>query len=110
MVDSDESNPLVSVIIVTYDSRNFVGHCLDSVIGSGYQNVEIIVIDNNSKDGTADHVSTEYPKVVLIRNTINMRFAKGINVAITKSHRKLVFLLNPDASARALPHQASRSL
>ena len=97
MTDIREFTPLVSVIIVTYNSRSFVEHCLDSVITCGYPSIEVIVVDNNSKDGTADFVGVKYPGVILVRNTTNMRFSNGINIGITKSHGRLIFLLNPDA-------------
>jgi GT2 family glycosyltransferase len=97
LIRADEPNPLVSVIIVTYNSRKFIDKCLDSVLGSGYQSIEVVVVDNNSLDGTAEHIETKYPGVVLVRNASNVRFAIGNNVGIRKSHGSLFFLLNPDA-------------
>jgi glycosyltransferase involved in cell wall biosynthesis len=48
------SNPLVTVIIPTYNRRRWIGECLDSVKAQTYRNVETLVIDDCSTDGTVD--------------------------------------------------------
>jgi GT2 family glycosyltransferase len=97
MTDGQDPKPLVSVIVVTYNSRDYIDQCLDSVMDSAYPNIEIIVVDNNSSVGTDEHVGAKYPAVTLVQNATNMRFAIGANIGIKKSHGELIFLLNPDA-------------
>ena len=47
----------VSIIIVSYNVRSYVSHAIDSILKSDYNNFEIIVVDNNSYDGTSDHLN-----------------------------------------------------
>jgi GT2 family glycosyltransferase len=91
-----ESRPLVSIIIVTYNCVNLIGPCLDSVLISTYPNIEIIVIDNASRDGTPEYVSRRYPNVALIQTGRNLGFGGGNNFGIRKAKGDYILLLNPD--------------
>jgi GT2 family glycosyltransferase len=101
--------PFLSVIIVTYNSRDFIGECLKSVeraiekvkgrdweleTGKGL-GVEIIVVDNASTDGTAEIVR-QFKGVRLICNTQNLGFAAGINRGAKVAQGDWLLLLNPD--------------
>ena len=50
----NESQPLVSIIILNYNAGKLIEECIDSIFHSNYRNYEIIVVDNNSKDDTKD--------------------------------------------------------
>src|SRR5437870_5559522 len=91
-----QSKPLVSVVVVTYDCINFIGPCIDSVLKSTYPNIEIIVIDNGSEDGTPVFVSKMYPNVTLVQTGKNLRYGRGNNIGIRKSRGEYILLLNPD--------------
>jgi hypothetical protein len=94
------AQPLVSVVIVTYNSSKFIVPCIQSVLNSDYPRVETIVVDNDSQDGTADIIHEQFETVVLIKSGTNLRYAAGNNLGIKNSRGELVFLLNPDATIR----------
>ncbi len=87
----------LSVIIVSWNVREKLRENLKAIFQSGGDlNFEVFVVDNNSKDGSADMVRREFPQVTLIANTENLGFAKANNQAIKKSKGKFILLLNPD--------------
>jgi hypothetical protein len=87
----------VSIIIVNYNTRELTLNCLSS-IKKQTKNIEyeIIVVDNNSKDGSQEAISKRYPDVVLIKNNINNGFGKANNQGIKIAKGKYIFLLNSD--------------
>jgi GT2 family glycosyltransferase len=86
----------VSVIIVSYNSREDLGECIPSLVGQDYSDFEVIVVDNNSADETVSFVEKNYPSIKVIKNKENYGPAKGYNIGITASRGKYVVLLNPD--------------
>ena len=89
----------VSVIIVSYNVRSYIAHSIESIISSNYENIEIIVIDNNSYDGTCDYLKNEYNDkcdIKIIRNKNNIGFGKAINKAAKIANGDYFFILNPD--------------
>lgn len=88
----------ISVIIVSWNVRWLLRKCLSSVISEKPR--EIIVIDNNSSDGSAQMVKQEFPMVTLLAQTSNIGFARAANVGINKSSGDILLLLNPDASIK----------
>lgn len=87
----------LSVIIVSYNVREFLKQCLISV-REAKSNIEceIFVVDNNSSDGSGDMIKEEFPEVNLILNSINTGFSSANNKAIKQAQGKFVLLLNPD--------------
>ncbi len=87
----------LSVVIVNYNVRHFLEQCLHSVMkASSGLSCEIIVVDNNSADGSCSMVSSGFPEVILIRNFKNTGFSAACNQAISISKGKYILLLNPD--------------
>src|SRR5436190_9656937 len=86
----------VSVTIVTYNSGRFIKRCLESVLDQNYPLKEIIVIDNNSTDGTIDILEPFEDRCRIIYNDANIGFAAAQNQAINLSRGDWVFTLNPD--------------
>lgn len=80
-LESIERNPEVSIILVNYNDRPNLEDCLlslrENVQGIDF---EIIVVDNNSSDGSQDFIEKEYPRAKLIRNQENLGFAKANNL------------------------------
>jgi GT2 family glycosyltransferase len=89
-------NSLVSVTIVTYNSGRFIKRCLESVLAQKYPSREIIVIDNNSTDGTIDILEQFEDRCTVVYNSENIGFAAAQNQAIGVSNGHWVLTLNPD--------------
>jgi len=86
----------VSVTIVTYNSGRFIKRCLESVLDQQYPFKEIIVIDNNSSDGTIDILEPFEDRCRIVYNEENIGFAAAQNQAIALSGAEWVLTLNPD--------------
>ena len=87
----------LSVVIVNYNVKYFLEHCLHSVYKS-LKNIEaeVFVVDNNSVDGSIGMIREKFPKVELILNKKNVGFARANNQAIKKAVGKYILILNPD--------------
>ena len=86
----------VSVTIITYNSGRFIKKCLESVLDQNYPLKEIIVIDNNSSDGTIDILEPFEDRCRIVYNEENIGFAAAQNQAIALSGAEWVLTLNPD--------------
>jgi GT2 family glycosyltransferase len=87
----------LSVIIVSFNVRDFLKQCLETVIKASENiNVEIFVIDNSSDDDSCTMVELEFPQVILIKNKTNRGFSAANNQAIRKASGRYILLLNPD--------------
>jgi GT2 family glycosyltransferase len=87
----------LSVIIVNYNVKYFLEQCLLSVLKAmkGIDG-EIIVVDNNSVDGSVEMLRKKFPGIKLIASSVNEGFSKANNRAISVSEGEYVLLLNPD--------------
>ncbi len=90
------SRDFVSVTIVTFNSGRYIKRCLDSVLGQKGPDVEVIVVDNNSTDGTLDILEQFEDRCSVILNHRNLGFAAAQNQAILHSRGNWVLTLNPD--------------
>jgi GT2 family glycosyltransferase len=88
--------PLVSIIILGYNSKKFLEKCISSVLRQNYKNYEIIYVDNNSTDGSAEFVRKKFRKVKILQLKKNYGFAEGNNRGYRIAKGKYVVLLNPD--------------
>lgn len=87
----------LSVVIVNYNVKYFLEQCLHAAIKAGGKvSSEIIVVDNNSVDGSCQMVEEKFPEVKLIANKENLGFSKANNQAIRMAQGEYVLLLNPD--------------
>ncbi|MDD4995498.1 MAG: glycosyltransferase family 2 protein [Patescibacteria group bacterium] len=88
---------MTSVIIVSWNVKNLLKACLASIV-SYSQDVEyeIIVVDNNSHDGTAEMVRSEFPNVKIITNDFNAGFSRANNMGLAKAAGDHVLFMNPD--------------
>lgn len=90
--------PDVSVIIVSFNTREVLRQCLQSVVDDSSGLVaEILVVDNASTDGSPEMIEQEFPQVRLIRSQINLGFGEGNNVALREARGRYFVLLNSDA-------------
>lgn len=103
------SSVQLSIIIVSWNTRELLAHCLESLPRPSMtaadrgleeelqsRNVEIFVVDNASTDDSAVMVRTRFPWVKLIQNRENVGFAQANNQALAKSAGRYVLLLNSD--------------
>jgi len=86
----------VSVTVVTYNSGRFIKRCLESVLEQKYPNLEVIVVDNASTDGTVDILEQFEDTCSIHYNQENIGFAAAQNQAIALSSGEWVLTLNPD--------------
>src|SRR5262249_26471567 len=101
--------PMISVVTVTFNSKEFIRGCLDSVAqNAGAMDIEHIVVDNGSKDGTPDIVQCEFPRVVLMQNAVNRGFTAANNQGQQVAHGDYVVFLNPDTLVPAGTFQTMR--
>ena len=90
----------LAIIIVTFNSIDEIGGCLQSLDGyTAPFPTTITVVDNASSDGTADHVRRQWPSVRVIDSGGNYGFAKANNIGIRATESEYVLLLNPDTVA-----------
>lgn len=93
-----------SIIIVTYNSAEYIKVCLDSVIQNISDTDQVFVVDNNSLDGTKKIVSAVIigkENIKLISQNENLGFAKAVNIGLEKSFGDYIFLINPDTAFEA---------
>lgn len=88
--------PKVSIQIVTWNSREYIGDCLDSIFSQTFKDFIVLVIDNASTDGTAEFIEEKYKNVYLIRNSKNLGFSRAHNQGIKLTNSEYIFILNPD--------------
>ena len=87
----------LSVVIVSYNVRELLTACIDSVVKAAEGiDTEVFVVDNKSVDDTIEVISRDYPWVHLINNKENLGFSKANNIAIRQAEGEYVLLLNPD--------------
>lgn len=105
------ARPDCSVIVVNWNTREYLAECLASILADdgvtlvgegvttqpGQISAEVIVVDNASDDGSAAMVADRFPQVRLIENNRNVGFALANNQAIAHARGRVLFLLNPDA-------------
>src|SRR4030042_5833134 len=86
----------ISIIIVSYNTVDLIGACLDSIEVFKDCSREIFVVDNASNEGSAIFIKNNYPSVHLIANTENKGFAAANNQALERCQGRYIFFLNPD--------------
>lgn len=107
--------PEVDLVIPVHGGWEFVQSCIRAALAQSVP-ARVIVVDDLSPDDTADRVSVEFPDVTLIRNEVNLGFARTCNVGMAAGQGRFVMLVNSDvvlepdavaAALRALPDDPS---
>jgi N-acetylglucosaminyl-diphospho-decaprenol L-rhamnosyltransferase len=96
----------VAIVIVSYNTRERTLACVRSVLAHPpAAATEIVVVDNDSADGSADALELEFPTVTVLRSGGNLGFARAVNLGARASRAEYLLLLNPDTVVRpgALP-------
>ncbi len=91
--------PLASVIVPTLNGAHLLSACLDSLVGQTYPNLEVIVADGASTDGTVALLTSRYPTVRLLRLRRNAGFSGNVNAGLRAARGEVLCLLNNDAQA-----------
>ncbi|MBC8052802.1 MAG: glycosyltransferase family 2 protein [Sphingobacteriaceae bacterium] len=86
----------VSVVILNWNGKHYLEKFLPSVLKSSYPNVEVVVGDNASTDGSKEYISENFPTVTFISNKENMGFAGGYNAILSQVEADYFILLNSD--------------
>ena len=95
---SEKEGELISVIVVTYNGENYVRRCFASIKEQTYKNLEVITVDNASKDDTVKLLNKYFPDVRVLSEEKNRHYAGGINRGIKEAKGKYVFILNQDTN------------
>ncbi len=92
------NEPKVSIVIVNWKTPELLAVLLDSIAREDeeHESFELLVVDNNSQDGSVEMLKSRYPNVLLTENADNVGFSKACNQVIPQARGKYVLLLNPD--------------
>lgn len=94
---SPKEQGLVSVVLLNFNGDAFLNNCLDSLGTQDYPNVEVIVVDNASTDGSPARLAAEYgDRIRLIENKDNVGYSRGINQGFRASSGTYLMALNFD--------------
>lgn len=93
--------PKVSVLLLNYNGAKFIDACIASVLKQSYAAIQLIVIDNNSKDGSVDIVKSNYPEVKILENQENLGFSRAMNLGIDDTDGEFILTLNVDVTLEA---------
>jgi hypothetical protein len=93
-----QAPPRVAAVVVSYESRATLEACLDSLSRDPSVPVETVVVDNASRDGSAEAVRAFFPDVVVVPNAENLGFARACNQGAALTRAPLLLFLNPDAA------------
>ena len=93
----NNSEPLVSIITVNYNTSQDVCDLIDSIKQNNYKNTEIIVVDNHSRKTNPSIISAQHPDIQLIRSFKNLGFAGGNNLGVKHATGEYILFINSDA-------------
>lgn len=94
-----KKSPKVFIIVLNYNGKEFLRKCLSSIFKIDYSNFEVVLVDNNSSDGSFEEAKNNFSKANFIKNEENVGFAAGVNVGIRFSLERManyVLILNND--------------
>ena len=89
-------NPFISILVLNYNGKHLLADCLTSISNQNFNDCELIVVDNNSSDGSIEYIKESFPKAKLVQNPENFGFAKGNNAGIKVCEGEWIFFLNND--------------
>lgn len=98
MIDSEGNKRTISVITLNLNGKSMTEEFIESVLSSdiGDNNLEIIVVDNGSSDGSQTYLRRRFPNIILIENKKNSGFAGGNNLGIKRSFGEYLLISNND--------------
>jgi N-acetylglucosaminyl-diphospho-decaprenol L-rhamnosyltransferase len=100
-IDDRGENIDLTIVIVSWNIRDVLKKCILSINDNhGSLDIEVIVVDSGSSDGTPEMIREEFPWVYLIARQDNVGFPKGNNIGIAKAAGRFILLLNPDTEVQ----------
>ena len=94
--DISQDDEPVAIVIVSWNSRDYLEKCLPSLCGLERPARQIVVVDNGSTDGTPDWLGENFPEVDLVVLPVNEGFCRANNLGIARTTAPFVLVLNPD--------------
>lgn len=92
--------PIVSVIIVNWNGKHWLEGCLSTLSKVTYKNIEWIIVDNASTDGSSEWIKKRYPKTILLVNSENLGFSHANNLGYKKAKGDFILFLNNDTKVK----------
>lgn len=92
-------NPDVSIVIPVYNQLEFTRKCIESLVETIYETIELIIVDNASMDGTKEFLTNLYQEklnLITVFNEENLGFPKAVNLGIEKANGKYLIIANND--------------
>lgn len=100
-----------TIVIPNYNGIKYIEDCLESLYAGTTTDIDVIVVDNASKDGSLELIKEKFPQVRLIENQENTGFDKAVNQGITESNTPYVILLNNDTRVeRNFVHELEKAI
>ncbi len=90
-----KQNPIVSILVLSYNEKQWIPKLIASLKKQTFKSYEVIIVDNNSTDGTEKFVKTRFPSIKLVRNKSNLG-TPGYNSAVQKARGKYLFFIATD--------------
>ncbi len=97
-MSTSSTRPMVSVVIPHYGGKDILSKCLISLKNCIYPNLEIIVVDNDSPDDSAQYIKTNFPEINMIQSEINRGFSGGCNFGVQHAKGEYILILNNDTT------------
>lgn len=91
--------PDITVVVVNYNSGDYLKGCIASLARQTHPNFETIIVDNNSTDGSLERIAEKPSRLIVLRQSENLGFARANNVGARAGKGAWLALLNPDAEA-----------
>lgn len=90
-----KDHPLISIVVLNYNGLHFLEKTIPLILQLSYSNYEIIVIDNNSSDGSIEYLE-KYKRIQLVKNKENFGYSTGKNIGVENAQGTYVLLLDND--------------
>ena len=93
--------PSVGVVVLNHNGRLLAERCLESVVRAGYPDAELIVVDNNSTDGSVAYLTARFPTATVLSSPVNLGVTGGRNLGFREAmRRRHEYILSLDNDAR----------
>lgn len=94
---NDQSQPELSILLISWNTRQMTLDCIASIYAqTSDTNFEVIVLDNASTDGSVEAIREQFPQVVVMAETVNHGFSVGTNLQVPRAWGSKILLLNTD--------------